>query len=61
MINIFKQIEITLRIKSLISLKVIASSVPTKFYLDNDDTMTNPYDIARAFNNYFGSIAAKLQ
>ena len=25
--------------------------------LDNGDTITNPYDIANTFNNYFASIA----
>ena len=42
-------------IKSLISLKTVASLyLPS---LDNDDTITNPYDIVNAFNNYFASIA----
>ena len=45
------------RIKSLISLKTVASSIPTVLSLDNGDTITNPYDIANTFNNYFGSIA----
>ena len=44
-------------IKSLISLKTVASSVPTVVSLDNGDTITNPYDIANTFNNYFASIA----
>ena len=44
-------------IKSLISLKAVASSVPTVLFLDNGDTITNPYDIANTFNNYFASIA----
>ena len=39
-------------IKSLISLKTVAFSVPTVLSLDNDDTTTNPYDIANTFNNY---------
>ena len=42
-------------IKSLISLKTVASSVPTVLSLDNGDTVTNPYDIANTFNNYFAS------
>ena len=37
-------------IKSLISLKTVHS-------LDTGDTITNPYDIANTFNNYFASIA----
>ena len=44
------------RIKSLISLKTIAPNVPTVLSLDNGDTVTNPYDIANTFNNYFASI-----
>ena len=44
-------------IKSLISLKTVASSIPTALSLDNGDTITNPYDIANTFNNYFASIA----
>ena len=46
------------RIKSLISLKTVAFGVPTALSsLDNGDTITNPYDIANTFNNYFASIA----
>ena len=33
-------------IKSLISLKTVASNVPTIICLDNGNTITNPYDIA---------------
>ena len=44
-------------IKSLISLKTVASSVPTVLSLDSGDTITNPYDTANTFNNYFASIA----
>ena len=44
-------------IKSLISLKTVAFRVPTVLSLDNGDTITNPYDIANTFNNYFASIA----
>ena len=44
-------------IKSLIYLKIVAFSVPTVLYLDNGDTITNPYDISNTFNNYFASIA----
>ena len=44
-------------IKSLISLKTVASSIPTVLSLDNGDTITNPFDIANTFNNYFASIA----
>ena len=44
-------------VKSLISLKTVASNVPTVLCLDNCDTVTNPYDIANTFNNYCASIA----
>ena len=44
-------------IKSLISLKTEASNIPTILFLGNGDTITNPYDIANTFNNYFASIA----
>ena len=44
-------------IKSLISLKTLASGLPTILSLDNGDTVSNSYDIANAFNNYFVSIA----
>ena len=33
------------------------NSVPTALSLDNGDIITNPYDIANTFNNYFVSIA----
>ena len=42
-------------IKSLISLKSLACSVPTVLSLDNGDNITNPYGIANTFNNYFAS------
>ena len=44
-------------IKSLISLKNVASRVPTVLSFNNGDTITYPYDIANNFNNYFISIA----
>ena len=44
-------------IKSLINLKTATSRVPTVLYLGNGGTITNPYDIANTFNNYFASIA----
>ena len=40
-----------------ISLKTVASSASTVFSFDNGDTISNPYDIAKIFNNYFDSIA----
>ena len=44
-------------IKSLISLRTVASHVLTVLSLNNGDTITNPYDIANTFNNYFASVA----
>ena len=44
-------------IKSLISLKSVASNVPAAPSLDNGYTITKSYDIANTFNNYFASIA----
>ena len=43
------------KIKSLISLKTVAS-LPTVLSIDNGDTIINPYDIANTCNNYFASI-----
>ena len=40
-------------IKSLISLKIAASTILTVLSLDNGDTITSPYDTANTFNNYF--------
>ena len=64
MINILKKLGIILRthgkelnLKGIISLKAVASNVPTVLSLDNGDTITNPYDIANTFNNYFASLA----
>ena len=48
-------------IKSLIPLKSIASSLPTVLFHDNGETITNPYDIANTFNNYFASIAETIK
>ena len=44
-------------IKFLISLKTVISNVPTVPSLHKDVTVTNPYDVANTFNNYFASIA----
>ena len=62
MINILKNIGIIFKntwkgIKYLISLKTKAYSVPTVLSREDGDTITNPYDIANTFNNYFTSIA----
>ena len=37
--------------------KGIKSLIPTVLSLDNGDTITSPYDIAKNFKNYFASIA----
>ena len=42
-------------------LKTVASSILTVLSLDNSDTITNPYDIANTFNNYFTSIAETIK
>ena len=44
-------------IKSLISLKSVASSVQTVLSCNNGNTITNPCVITNTFNNYFASIA----
>ena len=44
-------------IKSLISLKTVVFSVPTKPALDRNDAITDPYDITNTFNNYFATVA----
>ena len=43
--------------KSLISLKTVASIAPTMLFRGNGNTITNPYDIAKTFNNHFVCIA----
>ena len=48
-------------IKSLITLKSVASNVPAVLSLDKGDTITNPYDIANTLNNYFASIAETMK
>ena len=64
MINVMKEIGIIWRTHGkesnpFISLKSIASRVPTVLSLDNVDTINinNPYDIANTFNSYFASMA----
>ena len=44
-------------IKSLISLKTVASSASTALSHDNGNAITILYDIANTFNNYFTTIA----
>ena len=48
-------------IKSVISLKTVASHVLTILFLDNGDTVINPYDIENTFNNYSDSIAETMK
>ena len=52
--NIKKTWKVT---EALISIKTVASSVPTVLSLDNGDTINNIYDNVNTFNNYFASIA----
>ena len=40
----------------LISFKTVVSSLRTVLSRDNGNTITNHYDIANTFNNYFASI-----
>ena len=66
MINILKQIVIIFKkawkgIKSVISLKIVASSVPNVPSFDNGDTITDPCDIANTFNHYCVSIAETIK
>ena len=44
-------------IKLFISLKTVASNVPTVLFLVNVDTITSLYGIANIFGNNFASIA----
>ena len=43
-------------IKSFITLKNITSSVP-RTISQGENLISNPYDIANIFNNYFSSVA----
>ena len=40
---------------------MLSYSVPTALSLDNGDNITNPYDVANTFNNYFASIAETVK
>ena len=44
-------------IKSLIYVRTVTSNASTVLSRDNDSTITNPYDIANTFNNYFAFTA----
>ena len=44
-------------IESLISLTTVATSAPFVLSHNNGNTITNLYDIANAFSNYFASTA----
>ena len=46
-------------IKNLISLKSISHSSPSSIYYNNK-TVTSPFEIANAFNNYFSNIALNI-
>ena len=47
-------------IKNLISLKTVSHSSPFSIYYNNK-TVTSPFEIANAFNNYFSKIALDIQ
>ena len=47
-------------IKNLISLKNISHSSPSSIYYNNK-TVTSPFEIANAFNNYFSNFALDIQ
>ena len=46
-------------IKNLISLKNVSHSSPSSIYYNK--TVTSPFEIANAFNNYFSNIALDIQ
>ena len=46
-------------IKSFLSLKTVASNVPTVLYLDNGNAITNPYDIAIIYSVSIAETARK--
>ena len=46
-------------IKNLISLKTVSHSSPSSIYYNNK-TVTCPFEIANAFNNYFSNIALNI-
>ena len=56
LLNTYAPLKRINKCKFFISLKTVASSLPMVHFLDNDDTVTNPYDIVNNFNNYFASI-----
>ena len=47
-------------IKNLISLKTVSHSSPSSIS-DNNKTVTRPFEIANAFNNYFSRLALNIQ
>ena len=47
-------------IKNLISLKTVSHSSPSSIYYNNK-TVTSPFEITNAFNNYFSNIALDIQ
>ena len=47
-------------IKNLISLKNVPHSSPSSIYYNNE-TVTSPFEITNAFNNYFSNIALDIQ
>ena len=47
-------------IKNLISFKTVSHYSPSSIYYNNK-TVTSPFEIANAFNNYFSNIALDIQ
>ena len=47
-------------IKNLMSLKIASNSSPSSISYNNK-TVTSPFEIANAFNNYFSNIALDIQ
>ena len=47
-------------IKNIINFRTMTKGQPTSMMIDNK-LITNPTNIAEGFNNYFSSIAEKLQ
>ena len=62
MVNILKETGIISRTNGKVSNPYFCKkcSIPC-VSLDNGDSITNPYDIANTFNDYFASIAETLK
>ena len=47
-------------IKSILNIKIISAEIPKTLTL-NGNTISNPMEISKIFNNYFSSIASKTK